>query len=77
LIGDLSESRALSAYAELQKRYRSVLSDRAPIVLRKALGGRGPSTWYLVRVAESTHERATQLCSRLRSAGGSCIVTRN
>jgi transglycosylase-like protein with SLT domain len=77
LIGDLSESRALSAYAELQKRYRSVLSDRAPIILRKPLGGRGPSTWYLVRVAESTHERATQLCSRLKSAGGSCIVTRN
>jgi hypothetical protein len=77
LIGDSSESRALSAYAELQKRYRSVLTDRAPTVLKRPLGGHGPSTWYLVRVAESTHERAMQLCSKLKSAGGSCIVTRN
>jgi hypothetical protein len=77
LIGDLSESRALSAYAELQKRYRSVLTDRAPTVLKRSLGGHGPSTWYLVRVAESTHERAMQLCSKLKAAGGSCIVTRN
>ena len=77
LVGDSSESRALSAYAELQKRYRSVLTDRVPTVLKKPLGGRGPSTWYLVRVAESTHERAMQLCSKLKSAGGSCIVTRN
>lgn len=77
LVGDSSESRALSAYAELQKRYRSVLTDRLPTVLKKPLGGHGPSIWYLVRVAESTHERAIQLCSKLKSAGGSCIVTRN
>jgi hypothetical protein len=77
LIGDSSETKALSEYAELQKRYRSVLTDRAPTVLKKPLGGHGPSTWYLVRVAESTRERAMQLCSKLKSAGGSCIVTRN
>ena len=77
LIGNASERKALSEYAELQKRYRSVLVNRAPIVLRKPLGGHGPSTWYLVRVAESTHERAMQLCLKLKSAGGSCIVTSN
>jgi hypothetical protein len=77
LIGDSSESKALSAYAELQKRYRSVLIDRAPTVLKRPLGGHGPSIWYLVRVAESTHERAIQLCAKLKSAGGSCLVTRN
>jgi Transglycosylase SLT domain/SPOR domain len=77
LIGDSSESRALSAYADLQKRYRSVLGDRAPTVLKRPMGGRGPSTWYFVRVAESTREKATQLCSRLKSAGGSCIISRN
>lgn len=77
LIGGFSKSRALSEYAEMQKRYRSVLTDRAPTVLEKPLGGHGPSTWYLVRVAESTRERAMQLCSKLKSAGGSCIVTRN
>jgi hypothetical protein len=77
LIGDSSESRALSEYAQLQKRYGSVLSDRLPTVLKRALGGHGPSTWYFVRVAESTRERAMQLCSKLKSVGGSCIVSRN
>jgi hypothetical protein len=77
LIGDSSESRALSEYAQLQKRYHSVLSDRPPTVLKRPLGGHGPSTWYFVRVAESTRERAMQLCSKLKSVGGSCIVSRN
>src|SRR6267378_6462972 len=76
LIGDSSESRALSEYAQLQKRYHSVLSDRPPTVLKRPLGGHGPSTWYFVRVAESTRERAMQLCSKLKSVGGSCIVSR-
>jgi hypothetical protein len=77
LIGDSSEGRALSEYAELQKRFRSVLADRAPTVLKRPLGGRGPLTWYFVRVSEPTREGAMQLCSRLKSIGGSCIVSRN
>jgi hypothetical protein len=32
---DSSESRALFEYAEMQKRYRSVLTDRAPTILKK------------------------------------------
>jgi hypothetical protein len=77
LIGDSSEGRALSEYAELQKRFRSVLADRAPTVLTRPLGGRRPLTWYFVRVSEPTREGAMQLCSRLKSIGGSCIVSRN
>jgi hypothetical protein len=77
LIGDSSETKALAEYKELQKRYHSVLGDRAPLVLKRPLGGRGPSTWYFVRVAESSQERAKQLCSRLSSIGGSCLVSRN
>jgi hypothetical protein len=33
--------------------------------------------WYFVRVAESSQQRANQLCSRLASVGGSCLVSRN
>jgi hypothetical protein len=77
LIGDSSEIRALSAYADLQKRYHSVLRDRAPTVLKSAMGGHGPSTWYFVRVAEPTREGATQLCSKPKSVGGSCIISPN
>jgi Transglycosylase SLT domain len=77
LIGDSSEIRALASYADLQKRYHSVLSDHAPTVLKRAMGGHGPSTWYFVRVAEPTQERAMQLCTKLKSVGGSCIISRN
>jgi hypothetical protein len=77
LISDGSESKALSEYAQLQKRYHSILSDRAPTIIKKPLGGRGPSTWYFIRVAESSRERAVQLCAKLSSAGGSCLLSRN
>lgn len=77
LIGDASEIRALAEYARLQNRFRSVLGGRKPIVIRKPLGGRGQSAWFFVKLAESTREKATLLCSQLRSAGGSCLVTPN
>jgi hypothetical protein len=77
LISDASESRALSEYAGLQKRYRSVLGDRAPVIIKRPIGGRAPSSWYFIRVAESSHQKANQLCSRLKSVGGACLVSRN
>jgi hypothetical protein len=77
LISNSSQTNALSEYAQLQKRYHSVLSDREPTVIKIPLGGRGPSTWYFVRVAESSRGKAMQLCAKLRTLGGSCIVSRN
>jgi len=77
LIGDASEIRALAEYAQLQIRFRAVLGGRAPLVIKRPLGGRGSRSWFFVKVAESTREGATQLCARLRAAGGSCLVTPN
>ena len=77
LIGDESKARALAEYAQLQKRFHFVLSDRAPILVKRFMGGRGSQTWFFVKVAESSREKAVQLCSKLKSAGGSCLVTPN
>ena len=77
LTGNWSEARALSDYKQLQKRFSSVLGDRAPMIIRSRMLGHGSAPWYLIRVAESTQDRAKQLCSRLESAGGSCLVYRN
>jgi hypothetical protein len=77
LIGNWSESKALSDYRALQKRFQAVLGDRAPLVIKSRMAGRGSASWYLIRVAESTRDRADQLCSRLEAAGGSCLVFRN
>jgi hypothetical protein len=77
LIGNWSESQALSDYKALQKRFQAVLGDRPPMVLKGRMAGRGSAPWYQIRVAESTRDRAKQLCSRLESIGGSCLVFRN
>jgi soluble lytic murein transglycosylase-like protein len=77
LTGNWSEARALADYQDLQKKFPAVLGDRAPLVLRGAMAGRGSAPWYRVRVAESTHERAAELCARLERAGGKCLVFRN
>src|SRR6266568_4057513 len=77
LAGNWSEAKALSDYKQLQKRFSSVLGDRAPMIIRSRMVGHGTAPWYLIRVAESTRDRAKQLCSRLESAGGSCLVYRN
>jgi Transglycosylase SLT domain len=77
LIGNWSESQALSDYKALQKRFQPVLGDRPPMVIKSRMAGRGSAPWYQIRVAESTRDRAKQLCSRLESIGGSCLVFRN
>jgi hypothetical protein len=75
LIGDSSEGRALSAYRVLQKRFPKILADRDPLVLRTP--ATGPASWYRVRVPETSLQRASELCARLQSAGGTCLVQRN
>jgi hypothetical protein len=77
LIGNWSEAKALSDYKQLQRRFSSVLGDRAPMIIKSQMIGHGSAPWYLIRVAESTRDRAKQLCSRLESIGGSCLVYRN
>ena len=76
LIGSWSESQALSDYRALQKRFQPVLGEKSPMIIRSRMAGRG-APWYLIRVAESTRDRAKQLCLRLEAIGGSCLVFRN
>jgi hypothetical protein len=77
LAGDWSQARALAQFKKIQARFSGVLGDRRPVILRGQMAGRGSATWYRVRVAEATRERAMSLCARLEKAGGSCLVLRN
>src|SRR5262245_10948350 len=74
LIGDASETNALAAYSQLQKRYPSILGAYQPLVIQNQ--GKSAS-WYRVRIGTNTRESAERLCSSLRAAGGSCLVQRN
>jgi hypothetical protein len=75
--GNWSESRALADYKELQRKYRAVLGNRQPLIVRGRIAGPGSAMWYRLRVSESTRERAVELCSKLEAAGGKCMVLRN
>jgi len=77
LIGDRSETRALNDFRKLQQRFPAILGDRNPLVLKTQPTGRRSATWYRIRVAENTRDRAQELCRKLETAGGKCIVLRN
>jgi cell division septation protein DedD len=71
-----SESNAQAAVQALQSKYPNQLSGRQPIIRRADLGSKG--TYYRVLVGPfASAEEAAALCSRLKAAGGNCIVQRN
>ena len=71
-----SESNAQAALQALQAKYPNQLSGRQPIIRRADLGAKG--IYYRVLVGPfASAEEAGGLCSRLKAAGGNCIVQRN
>lgn len=77
LIGDSSETKALAEYRTLQQKHASILRDQSPAVIKTQVGAKGSGSWFRIRIADLTRERATELCARLRSSGGSCLVAKN
>ena len=77
LAGNWTQQAVLEQYHRMQSKFPAVLGDRKPLVMRSNTRSRGRATWYLLRVAEATREKADTLCSKLKSVGGACIVYRN
>jgi hypothetical protein len=70
-----SEAVALAAYQSLQDKFPSILGGQKPIIHRVDLGEHG--VFYRAHVGPfRTAEEAAELCSRLQTAGGMCIVQR-
>jgi cell division septation protein DedD len=68
-----SEAEAQSSFRDLQTKYPNVLGDREPIIRRADLGAKG--IYFRAMVGPFTAaDQATELCSNLKAAGGSCIV---
>ena len=74
LAGTWSEGRVLATYEQLRRKYNMILGDRLPLVVEAYR--RAPSR-FIVRVSESSRPAADSLCSKLRAAGGACVVLRN
>jgi hypothetical protein len=71
-----SESKAQAAFRALQAKFPDQLTGRQPIIRRADLGAKG--TYYRALVGPfASAEKAAELCSGLKAAGGNCIVQRN
>lgn len=69
-----SEAEAQRSYNNLSGRYTSVIGGRGVDIKKAEIAGKG--TYYRVRIPAGSRDEANNLCARLKSAGGSCIVTR-
>jgi cell division septation protein DedD len=71
-----SEEEAQSSFRDLQSKYPDLLGSRTPIVRRADLGSKGIFFRTMVGPFASA-DQATDLCSKLKAAGGSCLVQKN
>jgi hypothetical protein len=71
-----SEEEAEAAFRALQAKYPQELGGRHPMVRRADLGAKG--VYYRALVGPfASGEQATELCSKLKAAGGSCLIQKN
>lgn len=69
-----SADAARASYANLQRRFGSILGGRGADIRQANVPDRG--VFYRVRVPAGSRSDANSLCERLKAAGGSCFVTR-
>lgn len=69
-----SRDAAEASFKNIQGRFASVLSGRSANIERADVDGKG--TFYRVKILADSKSAASDICSRLKSAGGSCFVTR-
>ena len=69
-----SETEARATATRLKQRYSDALDGYTPGVRKAEVGDK---TVYRVRVGGLTREDANELCTKLKSSGGSCFVASN
>jgi len=65
---------AQQSYQQLAQRFGSMLQGKGVNIVKADIEGKG--TYYRVRIPSSSKEDAIELCSQLKSAGGSCFVSK-
>lgn len=69
-----SQALAQKSLTSLASRFSAAIAGRGLGIQPADIPGKG--TFYRVRVAAASKAEASELCARLKSAGGSCFVTR-
>ncbi len=75
--GNFSRAKAVAQFRRVQQRFASIIGERKPILRRERNRSLGSRAIYQARLGAQTRQEASQLCDRLRAAGGVCIVLRN
>jgi hypothetical protein len=74
LVGTTSADEAKAALDRVNTRFRADLGNYRPTIVKAEDAGR---TVYRVRVINLSSDDANKLCSKLKSAGGTCFVARS
>jgi transglycosylase-like protein with SLT domain len=74
LVAHRSRLEILDRYAALQRRFGEVLAGRDPILLDR---GAAFFSRYQIRVGADSRTAANDICKKLHSAGGDCVVLRS
>nr|WP_244439917.1 transglycosylase SLT domain-containing protein [Mesorhizobium metallidurans] len=74
--GNFRRATALSQWSSVKRRFPALLGGSNPVVsrVRTPIGRRGI---YAVRIGADTKAKADNICQKLQSVGGACIVVRN
>lgn len=69
-----TQAEAQKSYSNLSGKFASVIGGKPVDIKPAEIPGKG--TFYRVRIVAGSKEDAIALCTRYRSAGGSCLVSR-
>ena len=69
-----SEAEAQKTYKSLSSKFGNVIGGRGMDIKKAEIPNKG--TFYRLRIPAGSREDANALCSRYKSAGGTCLVTR-
>lgn len=76
LAADFARSRALARFDRIRKRHAGILAGHDPMIVRERNLSIARQVRYAAMIGTESREEANVLCSRLRKAGGACMVTR-
>ena len=77
LAGNFSKERALASYARARQRHAALLSEVVPMVIGTRMLSRGTRAFYRVRIPAPTRAAAAEICQKLRTQGGACVVLKS
>ena len=76
LAANFSKALALRSFSQAQASYAKVIGQARPMIIGTRLRSRGTQAFYRIRLPAQSRQAADELCGRIRTSGGACIVLR-